>query len=311
MRAASPTRSKRRRTVDEDRSAHVAVLQCRANTVDEAVRSATAMRIRWLSSLAVVTLRGQVPARRCVRLAANPDGLVGNDALVEVKCPVTARNLTPQEARWNARAGETAEPRENPPASGIIRHDSHNVKILERPRRGLNPVCVGGRRARHMRNAGRPRSMRTVRLEQGIRQQISDMPSTSTYSMACQIGVTHSTAWDILWINRRHPNHWENSKLKLRTPWAAGRRRGELAGCSTVDAKRIRDGQPRTLVAFDPRGETPWYSSGEETAPVLTDVLGNRIRLERASQKQSSDTHKNPFDRVKRCRERKINIKAS
>ncbi|KAJ8868801.1 hypothetical protein PR048_030342 [Dryococelus australis] len=37
----------------------------------------------------------------------------------------------------------------------------------------------------------------------------------------------------------------------------------------------------------------------------------NLIRLERASQKQSSDTHKTPYDRVKRCQERKINIKAS
>ncbi|KAJ8878425.1 hypothetical protein PR048_019003 [Dryococelus australis] len=37
----------------------------------------------------------------------------------------------------------------------------------------------------------------------------------------------------------------------------------------------------------------------------------NRIRLERASQKHSSDAHKIPYDRVKRCRERKINIKAS
>ncbi|KAJ8897573.1 hypothetical protein PR048_002922 [Dryococelus australis] len=32
--------------------------------------------------------------------------------------------------------------------------------------------------------------------------------------------------------------------------------------------------------------------------------------VERASQKQSSDTHKTPYDPVKRCRERKINIKA-
>ncbi|KAJ8892433.1 hypothetical protein PR048_005013 [Dryococelus australis] len=31
-------------------------------------------------------------------LAATTDGLVGNDALVEVKCPVTTRNLTPQGA---------------------------------------------------------------------------------------------------------------------------------------------------------------------------------------------------------------------
>ncbi|KAJ8883723.1 hypothetical protein PR048_015577 [Dryococelus australis] len=37
----------------------------------------------------------------------------------------------------------------------------------------------------------------------------------------------------------------------------------------------------------------------------------NCIRLERSSQKQSSDTHKTPYDRVKRCRERKINTKAS
>ncbi|KAJ8869756.1 hypothetical protein PR048_028764 [Dryococelus australis] len=40
-------------------------------------------------------------------------------------------------------------------------------------------------------------------------------------------------------------------------------------------------------------------------------IRGFRIRLERASQKQSSDTHKTPYDQVKRCRERKINIKAS
>ncbi|KAJ8877022.1 hypothetical protein PR048_021474 [Dryococelus australis] len=37
----------------------------------------------------------------------------------------------------------------------------------------------------------------------------------------------------------------------------------------------------------------------------------NRIGLERASQKSSRDTHETPYDRVKRCRERKINIKAS
>ncbi|KAJ8866554.1 hypothetical protein PR048_032413 [Dryococelus australis] len=37
----------------------------------------------------------------------------------------------------------------------------------------------------------------------------------------------------------------------------------------------------------------------------------DRVRLERASENQSSDTHKTPYDRVKRYRERKINIKAS
>ncbi|KAJ8885507.1 hypothetical protein PR048_011705 [Dryococelus australis] len=113
--------------------------------------------------------------------AATPDALVDNDALVEVKCPVTARNLTPQEAvkenkltfcvlkddhlylkennpyfifrnantailyygpRREYPAGETGESRENPQASGIVRHDSHNVKIRERPCRVLNPVFL-------------------------------------------------------------------------------------------------------------------------------------------------------------------------
>ncbi|KAJ8865756.1 hypothetical protein PR048_033277 [Dryococelus australis] len=39
--------------------------------------------------------------------------------------------------------------------------------------------------------------------------------------------------------------------------------------------------------------------------------IRSRIRLERASRKQPSDTHKTLYDRVKLCRERKINIKAS
>ncbi|KAJ8894325.1 hypothetical protein PR048_006945 [Dryococelus australis] len=67
MRVISAARIRRRRTVDADRFSPVAVLQCQANTVDEAVRSVTAMRTRWRLSLAVVTLRGPVPARHCVR----------------------------------------------------------------------------------------------------------------------------------------------------------------------------------------------------------------------------------------------------
>ncbi|KAJ8876162.1 hypothetical protein PR048_024071 [Dryococelus australis] len=46
----------------------------------------------------------------------------------------------------------------------------------------------------------------------------------------------------------------------------------------------------------------PFHWANEDS-----DTTRNRIRLERASQKQSSDTHKTPYDRVMRCRERKIN----
>ncbi|KAJ8897845.1 hypothetical protein PR048_003198 [Dryococelus australis] len=47
------------------------------------------------------------------------------------------------------------------------------------------------------------------------------------------------------------------------------------------------------------------------TAQKAESKYRNRIRLERTSQRQSSDTHKTPYDRVKRCLELKINIKAS
>ncbi|KAJ8868416.1 hypothetical protein PR048_029932 [Dryococelus australis] len=43
----------------------------------------------------------------------------------------------------------------------------------------------------------------------------------------------------------------------------------------------------------------------------LVEIYRNRIRLEIASQKQSSGTHKTPYDRVERCREREINIEAT
>ncbi|KAJ8875365.1 hypothetical protein PR048_023260 [Dryococelus australis] len=42
-----------------------------------------------------------------------------------------------------------------------------------------------------------------------------------------------------------------------------------------------------------------------------TNMHANRVRLERPSQNKSSDTHKTPCYRVKRCRERKISIKAT
>ncbi|KAJ8891859.1 hypothetical protein PR048_004414 [Dryococelus australis] len=48
-----------------------------------------------------------------------------------------------------------------------------------------------------------------------------------------------------------------------------------------------------------------------EAIPLALTPFTKRERLERASKKQSSDTHKPPYDRVKRCRERKINTKAS
>ncbi|KAJ8875000.1 hypothetical protein PR048_022890 [Dryococelus australis] len=75
---------------------------------------------------------------------------------------------------------------------------------------------------RHMRNAGSPRSVRTARLEEVIRQHVNYMPYASTRSITCRMGVSDSVVWDMLWVNRRHPyrwqktrpgRHWPNSRL--------------------------------------------------------------------------------------------------
>ncbi|KAJ8872671.1 hypothetical protein PR048_026282 [Dryococelus australis] len=79
-------------------------------------------------------------------------------------------------------------------------------------------------------------------------------------------------------------------------------------------------GSPKLLRAKFGRGpkQSPWPIPSPIPRPCAACTVSNdlavnetnRIRLERASQKHSSDTHKTPYDRVKRCRERKINIKA-
>ncbi|KAJ8876178.1 hypothetical protein PR048_024087 [Dryococelus australis] len=59
-----------------------------------------------------------------------------------------------------------------------------------------------------------------------------------------------------------------------------------------------------------PRSDERFFP--ERLRPILgKSKYSNRIRLARASHKQSRDTHKTPYDRVKRCEERTINIKAS
>ncbi|KAJ8884326.1 hypothetical protein PR048_016183, partial [Dryococelus australis] len=55
---------------------------------------------------------------------------------VETRC---GRNKVRMEQRRNARAGETGDPRENPPTSCIVRHDSHLRKSLSAPGVGIEP----------------------------------------------------------------------------------------------------------------------------------------------------------------------------
>ncbi|KAJ8869804.1 hypothetical protein PR048_028812 [Dryococelus australis] len=52
------------------------------------------------------------------------------------------------EQRRNEEAGETGDPRENPPTSGIVRHDSHMRNARGRPRHKPNQVRLGFQRFR-------------------------------------------------------------------------------------------------------------------------------------------------------------------
>ncbi|KAJ8879093.1 hypothetical protein PR048_019699 [Dryococelus australis] len=86
---------------------------------------------------------------------------------------------------------------------------------------------------------------------------------------------------------------------------SAGLQRKASAGRHPPTSLDRSGGEKATFAATPTRQGHPPSSGHSHTANK------NRIRLERASQKHSSDTHKTPYDRVKRRRERKINTKAS
>ncbi|KAJ8894397.1 hypothetical protein PR048_007048 [Dryococelus australis] len=73
----------------------------------------------------------------------------------------------------------------------------------------------------------------------------------------------------------------------------------------------VKRGWQRSLTSPLPNLEDLVWSGARIVEASPKSKYRNRTRLERASQKQSSDTHETPYDLVKRCREYKINIKAS
>ncbi|KAJ8877672.1 hypothetical protein PR048_022127 [Dryococelus australis] len=137
---------------------------------------------------------------------------------------------------------------------------------------------------RHMRIAGRPLF---VRLEEVIRQHIDDVRSTSTCSIARQMGLPHSIVWDALQASNGSSLQ-DKSIACIKT----------FVWCGYDE-----------LYAFNVKiKKTTQFRN--YTRQKAKSKYRNRISLERASQKQSSDTHKTSYDGVKRCRERKINIGA-
>ncbi|KAJ8887946.1 hypothetical protein PR048_007430 [Dryococelus australis] len=136
-----------------------------------------------------------------------------------------------------------------------------------------------------------------------------------------------SSCWVYLWDFQRRPYYFIGGKATVaerlaRSPptkanWAQSPvgppdfRKWESYRTMPHLLSRPRCRQAGLLMS---RGANGHRKCSRTPANKETDVLPttrNRIRLERAFQKQSSDTYKTPYDLVKRCRERKINIKAS
>ncbi|KAJ8873859.1 hypothetical protein PR048_024695 [Dryococelus australis] len=95
------------------------------------------------------------------------------------------------------------------------------------------------------------------------------------------------------------------------------REKQRITETSTLKASTFDGWLPRAMVLYgdrpmcyqlhhDDRGQQQVYTRQKSKSKYR-----NHIQLERASRKQSSDAHKTPYDRVERCRERKINIKVS
>ncbi|KAJ8894126.1 hypothetical protein PR048_006736 [Dryococelus australis] len=81
--------------------------------------------------------------------------------------------------RRNARAGETGDPRENPPASGIVRCHSRVRKSVGRVHRESNPVRpVGGRVVQPLQHRGPSRlPVGRINVKQHSRSDICGLPS--------------------------------------------------------------------------------------------------------------------------------------
>ncbi|KAJ8866746.1 hypothetical protein PR048_032607 [Dryococelus australis] len=160
--------------------------------------------------------------------------------------------------------------------------------------------------------------------ESRVCRQRRDLPAsqTSSYLLEFPLATTQECSGETGWRlspPRRITRVGEDSRWRPKTlyilPQPSSRQSLTEAARPSVP-ERSACGRRRV------RCSRPEWTRGCETDEKLNTLSAytrqkaklkyrNRIRLERASQKQSSDSHKTPYDRVKRCRERKINIKAS
>ncbi|KAJ8879686.1 hypothetical protein PR048_020294 [Dryococelus australis] len=99
------------------------------------------------------------------------------------------------ERRWNAGVGETGVPRENPPASGIVQHDSHIRKSGSEPAGDRTRIAlVGGECASRLSLSGKAGDERQKKdgVGGGIRSEFSTNVCEQKEPRPCTAGSDHA-----------------------------------------------------------------------------------------------------------------------
>ncbi|KAJ8886091.1 hypothetical protein PR048_012300 [Dryococelus australis] len=126
-----------------------------------------------------------------------------------------------EERRRNARTGETGDPREKPPTSGIVQHDSHLRTSGSGPEGGLNPPKSAG--------AIRATLPRTARAPLPPEVQGSEL--TCSVLVALRVCAYGTFSGDTYYIGGKSPGRFDNTISKrairatlTRTPRAPARK---------------------------------------------------------------------------------------
>ncbi|KAJ8871685.1 hypothetical protein PR048_028012 [Dryococelus australis] len=198
-----------------------------------------------------------------------------------------------------ADEGEGWEKRENlresPPASGFVRHDSHSRRIWGSSSLTPTPPWL------HV-----------------IEKLMGSSPILSTTEQiiieAKQCGGSFDLGLNVSLVVGLDGHRCENSVRRNLRPWSVVRDRIGICqeGFRKTEIRMVVPEMEPTCSGMPVQRDT-------SSPPCSVDDFGiasactrqkaeskyrNRIRLERVSKKQSSDTHKTPYDLVKRCRER-------
>ncbi|KAJ8873523.1 hypothetical protein PR048_024341 [Dryococelus australis] len=187
-------------------------------------------------------------------------------------------------------------PKKTPPNNGIVRHDSQMRKSEQEREREREREGERERESR-VRRRGRkkclPRALqlaggqRTLRLLLCVPARVNK--SATARSSECESSLSRHS--------RVNLTHWPTChSLSLAS--------------SAVQGERFRLLYSRAHTAKFPLS-TIFDNKISRQNTAITFSLSLPANFDAASQKQSSDTHKTPYDRVKRCQERITNINAS